>query len=284
MVDFCRVVNPGFGYLRDRKGAFTSFEFPGAKLTIVFDINNHGQMVGTYVDAAGSTPGGFTHGFLLEDGIFTTIDFPGPSETEILGINDRGQMVGTYIDAQGIIHGFLFSDGVFTTIDSPDAAMETVLFGINDRGQILGGFVDAGGMRRSCLLEDGVFTNFVPGASRTAGFDIDDGGRVVGFYVDGLGPGHGFLLDQGVFTTIDIPGDSGTMPTQITGINKRGLMTGIYLISISPLTPQGFLMDKKGVVTPINHPDAPPEFPGATVLLGIDEHGQIVGAVITGLP
>ena len=134
MVDFCRVVNPGFAYLRDRKGAFTSFAFPGAKLTIVFDINNRGQMVGTYVDAAGPTSGGFTHGFLLEDGTFTTIDFPGPSETEILGINDRGEMVGTYIDAQGIIHGFLFADGVFTTIDSPDAAMETVLFGINDRG------------------------------------------------------------------------------------------------------------------------------------------------------
>jgi hypothetical protein len=63
----------------------------------------------------------------------------------------------------------------------------------------------------------------------------------VGFHVDGVGPGHGFLLDQGVFTTIDLPGDSGTMPTQITGSDKRGLMTGIHLTSISPLTPQGFL-------------------------------------------
>ena len=97
-------------------------------------------------------------------------------------------------------------------------------------------------------------------------------------------PATGSSWIGGVFTTIDIPGDRATMPTQITGINKRGLMTGVYLTSVSPLTPQGFLRDKKGVVTPIDHPDANPAFPGATVLFGIDEKGQIVGTVVTGVP
>jgi uncharacterized membrane protein len=283
MVDFCiEIPRTRQAFLLD-KGAFTTFAFPGAVLTTIFRINNRGQMVGTYVDAGGATPGGFTHGFLLEDGVFTTIDVPGssgPLETEILGINNRGQMVGTYRDAEDVIHGFLLDDGVFTTIDHPDAIRETVLFGINSRGQILGGYVDAGGTRRSFLLQRGVFTDFaVPGASRTAGFDLNDRGQVVGFYVDAVGPGHGFLLDRGRFTTIDIPDESGPRPTQILGINNRGQMVGAYITAEGFI--QNFLMDKNGVVTSIDHPDAV-MIPGlsGTALLGIDERGRIVGAFL----
>jgi hypothetical protein len=95
IVDFCRDVPPGHGFVRDEKDVFTTLDVHGASLTVVYDINNRGQMVGPYVDAKGPTSGGFTHGFLLEDGVFTTIDVPGPLETEILGINDHGEMVGT---------------------------------------------------------------------------------------------------------------------------------------------------------------------------------------------
>jgi hypothetical protein len=84
IVDFCRDVPPGHGFLRDKKGVFTTIDVPGASLTVVFDSNNRGQMVGAYIDAGGPTPGGFTHGFLFDAGAFTTIDVPGPLETEIL--------------------------------------------------------------------------------------------------------------------------------------------------------------------------------------------------------
>src|SRR5262245_14596928 len=84
IVDFCRDVPPGHGFLRDKRG-FTTLDVRGASLTVVFDINNRGQLVGAYIDAEGPTSGGFTHGFLLDDGVFTTIDVPGPLETEILG-------------------------------------------------------------------------------------------------------------------------------------------------------------------------------------------------------
>jgi probable HAF family extracellular repeat protein len=42
---------------------------PGAVRTQPFGINNHGQIVGAYVDAESRS-----HGFLLQNGIFTTID------------------------------------------------------------------------------------------------------------------------------------------------------------------------------------------------------------------
>jgi probable HAF family extracellular repeat protein len=169
IVDFCNDVRPGRGFLL-KKGRFTTLEFPGALLTVVWDIDNRGRMVGTYVDAQGPTQGGFTHGLVIDaDGVFTTVDVPGPLETEIFGINERGQVVGAFLDPSGITRGFLLDDGVFTPIDAPGAATETVRFEINNRGQILGGYVDAGGTRRSFVLDDGVFTDFaIPAASRTS--------------------------------------------------------------------------------------------------------------------
>jgi probable HAF family extracellular repeat protein len=285
MVDFCRDVRGSQGFLLT-KGNFTTLVFPGATLTALFDINNRGQMVGTYVDAQGPTRGGFTHGLAIDkDGVFTTIDVPGPLETEIFGINDRGQMVGAFEDTSGITRGFLLDDGVFTPIDAPGAATETVLFEINNRGQILGGYVDAGGTRRSFVLEDGVFTDFAfPGASRTAGFDINDRSQIVGFYIDDVGPGHGFLLDKGTFITIDIADDSGPQPTQIFAINNRGQMAGNFLDlpasgplpDVEPV--RQFLRDSKGNVTMIDHPEAAPN---RTAALALNDRGDIVGSFQT---
>jgi probable HAF family extracellular repeat protein len=58
----------GFLY---RGGTFTTIDVPGAFSTDADGINNAGQIVGNYRDAAG------THGFLYHDGSFTTIDVPG---------------------------------------------------------------------------------------------------------------------------------------------------------------------------------------------------------------
>jgi uncharacterized membrane protein len=48
----------GHGFLLN-KGTFTSFDFPGALATAPLDINEAGQVVGFYKDAAGSD-----HGFI----------------------------------------------------------------------------------------------------------------------------------------------------------------------------------------------------------------------------
>jgi uncharacterized membrane protein len=136
------------GFLRDKKGVFTTIDHPDSPLgTVTLDINNRGQIVGVYGDAEETT-----HGFLLDKDVFTRIDPPGTSFTEAVGINGRGQIVGFYLDAEGTIHGFLRNrgrgarrdQGVFTTIDLP-GALATTADDINNRGQIVGAYVDAGG-------------------------------------------------------------------------------------------------------------------------------------------
>jgi uncharacterized membrane protein len=82
---------------------------------------------------------------------------------------------------------------------------------------------------------------------------------------------HAFLLDDGEFTTIDPPGASGAL-TFATGINDHGQIVGYYLDACG--TFHGFVRDKKGVFTNIDHPDSP----SGTVTLDINNRGQIVAS------
>jgi hypothetical protein len=107
LFDFCSDVPATLTFVLD-KGVYATLAAPGASATLPFGINNRGQIVGAYVDPDGGTAGGFTHGFLFEDGVFSTIDVPGPgpSETELTGISNSGEIAGVYRDALGITLGF----------------------------------------------------------------------------------------------------------------------------------------------------------------------------------
>jgi hypothetical protein len=133
------------------KGVFTTIDFPGAVPTpfiggaAPIGINDHGQIVSEFLDAAGAT-----HGYLLDDGAFTRIDVPGATATSAGGINDRGQIVGSFTDAGGVSRGFLLDQDIFTQFDVP-AASQTRAMGINKGGRIVGDFTDSSGISHGFL-------------------------------------------------------------------------------------------------------------------------------------
>ena len=97
-------------------GQMIDLNVPG-DYTVAEDINDFGQIVGWYQDAAM-----VQHGFVAQNGTFTTIDNPlGVKGTTVQGINDDGQIVGTYTDAAGTQHGFVSSlvGGNTATEDTP---------------------------------------------------------------------------------------------------------------------------------------------------------------------
>ena len=66
----------GFDYKESRKRPFKSIDVPfttGVILTRANDINNHGQIVGEYLDNPVSNQ---QHGFLDDRGQFISIDVP----------------------------------------------------------------------------------------------------------------------------------------------------------------------------------------------------------------
>ena len=177
-----------FGFLKD--GAmFTTLQDPAsAGITIARQINDAGQIVGTY--QADSAP---YHGFLLSDGTYTTIDVPGAQYTLATAINNSGQIVGGFADATGT-HGFLKDGSQFIVIDVPGSANAGAT-GINKFGEIVGEYDDDSGAH-GFLRQGNTLTTFdVPGAFATVPMGINDAGQIVGYF-DGV-PGdpfaHGFV-------------------------------------------------------------------------------------------
>jgi uncharacterized membrane protein len=209
--------------LRDRKGRFTSLDVPGAQITLAYDLNDHTQVVGQYVDAdadpdpQGRVPAGTVHGFMWHRGEFTTVDVPGAAITQPLGVNTNGDIVGAYIEAvdspdpyayyeAGRLRGFIMRKGRFTPIDFPGRA-GTKVSGINDHGEMVG-YYDTEERRRGFLLRKGRFTTIdPPGSLFTLPSGIDNRGRVGGGFLDPNGiNGRGFLWKKGRYTTIIAPG------------------------------------------------------------------------------
>lgn len=92
----------------DQGGTITPIAYPGATSTTAFGVNVRDKVVGSYVDANGTT-----HGFTVTDPtgtpVYATIDDPsavGPAGTVVNGINNEGALVGFYTDSSGNVNGF----------------------------------------------------------------------------------------------------------------------------------------------------------------------------------
>jgi hypothetical protein len=81
----------------------TEFSVPGAVITSAAGINNHGKIVGTYMDFSNAV-----HGFIYESGHYTRIDYPGANGTSVTGVNDHGDLVGSFTESGKINQSFGF--------------------------------------------------------------------------------------------------------------------------------------------------------------------------------
>ncbi len=92
-----------FGFLLHH-GVFRQLSFGAGTNTQALGVNDGHQVVGSYLDAAGTT-----HGFVWSAGRgLTRVDEPdATTSTVVNGLNSRGQLVGFYVDRAGNTHGFL---------------------------------------------------------------------------------------------------------------------------------------------------------------------------------
>jgi hypothetical protein len=95
-------------WLRTPAGQLISFQYPGGSDTQAFGINDHNEIVGTYLDSMG-----VQHGFTLTDPMgpvshWQSIDAPGGvGDTFVNGINNAGDLVGFYMPTSTTSYGFL---------------------------------------------------------------------------------------------------------------------------------------------------------------------------------
>jgi hypothetical protein len=257
------------------KGRFAAFDAPGAGAAEFPRINDRGQIVGSYVDAAGAS-----HGFVRDaGGRLIRFAAPGAKETTPLDISNRGVIVGNTCAERPCARrrGFLRdAHGRFTTISVP-GSVQTQAYGIDDRGRVVGDYLDANGAGHGFLWEKGRFTSIdVRDAAATTITALNGRGEMVGLYFGADGTSHGFFRSaRGRISTIDAAGVLITLPFDV---NNRGQIVGITTTAPS-LGPddnevRGFVL-RDGAGGPFTRIDVP----GATDTgaSGIDDRGRIVG-------
>ncbi|MFL5394016.1 MAG: hypothetical protein ACJ79G_14375 [Myxococcales bacterium] len=135
-----------------RRGAYTTIDIPGAVCVFANAINDRGDIVGTWVDAAR-----FGHGFLLSGNDddedrgrrLIAIDVPGANTTSPLRITDHGEIVGSYVvgtvPGRRTLHGFIRRGDKVLTLDNP-AVRLTTWSGVTDNGVLVGSQILSNGM------------------------------------------------------------------------------------------------------------------------------------------
>jgi probable HAF family extracellular repeat protein len=211
------------------KGSRTNlFSINGATQTLPADINNLGQVVGSYTDAQQ-----LTHGFLHDATGFHTIDYPGQTEnpsTGVSGINDQGTIVGgfgIFFGAGSGSEGFVLQNGQFTEIAFPGAVI-TAANSINNQGEIVGDYAILGSdnvpVFHGFYRKDGQLTSVdYPGATGTSLNGTNDAGISVGIYEDETGIPHPFAFKDGQFFAISLPTND---TIQIYGVNNKNQIVG----------------------------------------------------------
>jgi parallel beta-helix repeat protein len=188
-----------YGFLLS--GGFTTIKYPESVVTVACGINDHGEIVGRWEDAARKI-----RGFRLSQGHFTSFEFPGAQATMIDSgrISNRGDIVGPYTDARGRTKAFLLSAGRYTSFDVPGST-NTQGRKINASGQITGIYYVSGRYY-------GFVTTLAPQASQSILVD-DDGADCPGALttiqeaVRRAAPGASILVCRGIYTgTVSISG------------------------------------------------------------------------------
>lgn len=246
------------------------FSVPGSGITDVRakDINNHGEVVGYYIDGRA---------------------------------DDKGADGQTYYE-----HGFASTlsgtSRSYVTIGDPDAPLDHAVgndngldrsraFAVNDAGDVVGWYSQDQTGKSSAgntyVLPDAGFIDSAswPSTFGTLGYNqlndlgthalgINASDEIVGYYLDGSGLEHGFVRSftgygaRGDYVSIDVPGARNTV---VEGVDDAGSIAGFFQTSDGAF--HGFVeAGIGGAITPIDVNGAT-----TTELLGINNQGQVVG-------
>jgi hypothetical protein len=107
------------GFKRFSNGKGITLDFPGAKETFPFGINDSGVIVGFY--SATLPPHEIEHGFVYHNGHWATLDYPSSTRHTVLnGIDNAGVIVGGLV-AGGFFKGsFIYENGTFKNVSLPN--------------------------------------------------------------------------------------------------------------------------------------------------------------------
>jgi probable HAF family extracellular repeat protein len=234
----------------------------GGLTSIATDINNHGQVAGVSLTAAGDT-----HAFLWAGGRMRDLGTLGGTTSVAQGINDHGRVVGTSTTATGESHAFAWADGRMRDLGLAAFATANDL---NEHGQVTGG-VPLGETFHAYRLRNGRLTDLdAADVPYSEGVAINEAGQVAGNSAPAPADfNHAFLWSRG--GRIDL-GTLGGNFSSAAGINDHGTVVGQATTAGSGM--RGFVW-RHGVMTAL---DVLADGENGSRANDINNHGWIVGA------
>jgi hypothetical protein len=272
-------------FIRYPDGKFTSFEVPGADMTVgsfngtsAASINDAGVVTGEYFDASGES-----HGFLRgADGKITKFDVPGAGGygTTPIALNVEGGVVGYYSDSNFEFGAFLRNpDGKVTKFAGPGVCTGGTPAGcygneatnINFLGTVAGNYMDGNFMGHGMIRRpDGSITTYEAPGAGTGQYQgtgcpgcyagLNQWGVIAATYIDNNSVSHGYVRNlDGKIVTFDAPG-AGTAAGEGTGcgsdcqvsLNDFGAIVGTYIDST--FTGHGYLRNPSGKIVTVDPP------------------------------
>ncbi len=238
-----------------------TLDYPAALVTVAHAVNDQNEVVGGFIASSGEY--GFTH-----SGTRFGRPIRDPNDrirtTELTGVNNAGTVCGYYLGSDRNYHSFFFAQSTFNEIEI--GTPNIIMGGINDANNLCGGTLAP--YQAFVVIDGTPDIFSVPGATVSQANAINNLNECVGYYYDGSttqgfqrhadgsidypisAPGfvatylygindlgwmagsvidtqeHAVLIGPGnKVVTYDYPGASFT---RFTGINNRGVITGIY--------------------------------------------------------
>jgi uncharacterized membrane protein len=223
----------------------TPLTVPDATSVTVEDINDAGQIVGTYNDA-----GFVRHAVLWDAAGWHELALPPGDEVNGIAraINNAGQIVGTSDDFVQPTFGLLWTTtapGTYTVLNN-DSGAPVSPADINNEGVVAGGFgvpsrafvwTAADGLVDYGLQDPTVQDQQ---ARWTA---INDSGKLVGFWNVHVADIHATVGVVGTPAVVGLGGESDTQRTNVVGMNGAGVAVGLGSNDLQTLVPVVFADD-----------------------------------------
>ena len=137
-------------------GKFTAIAFPKAAGTEANGINDKGEVVGTYFDAAGRQ-----HGFYLVGKTYTNIDIKGALTTTAWGVNSAGLITLFGTNSKGKFISLTFDGKTFKQYRVPGAGpLGTVIQTPNEDGDFVLTWYDPNNAPHGAWFHQGAYVKF----------------------------------------------------------------------------------------------------------------------------
>jgi len=223
----------------------TPLTVPGATSVTVEDINDAGEIVGTYNDA-----NFVRHAVLWDAAGWHELALPPGDEVNGIAraINNAGQIVGTSDDFVQPTFGLLWSadtPGTYTVLNN-DSGASVLPNDINENGVVAGGW---GVPSRAFVwtLAEGLVDYGIPDptvADQQARWTaVNDSGKLIGFWNVHVADIHATVGAVGTPAVVGMGGASATERTNAVGMNAAGVAVGLGSDAAQNLVPVVFADD-----------------------------------------